>query len=210
MRRREFIALAGGAAAWPLSVSAQQSDPLRRVAGLMSTSASDTEEQAGLAAFVERLRELGWKEGRNLRLDIRWGAADDERNGQYAAELVALAPEVIFANTAQTVSALQMVTRTIPIVLAGVVDPLGAGFVESLARPGGNTTGLSAFEYTIAGKWLELLKEIAPHVLRVAVMRDPTTPTGIGQFGAIQAVAPIGMELGVIAVHGDFDKIERA
>jgi putative tryptophan/tyrosine transport system substrate-binding protein len=209
MRRRALLATVGAAAVSSFVARAQQSEPIRRVGGLLSTDERDAEEQARLAAFVVRLGELGWNEGRNLRLDIRWGGADDERNRRYAAELVALVPDVIFADTAQTVGALRRVTPTIPIVFAGVVDPVGAGFVESLPRPGGNTTGLSAFEYSIAAKWLELLKELAPRVARAAVLRDPTTPSGIGQFAAIQAVAPIGMELSVIAVQGDLDEIER-
>ena len=209
MRRREFIATLGVTVLSPLMARAQQLEPLRRVGALMSTAESDTKEQANLAAFVARLKELGWIEGRNLRLDIRWGAADDERNRRYAAELVALVPDVILADTSQTVGALQKATRTIPIVFAGATDPVGAGFVESLARPGGNTTGFTAFEYSIAGKWLELLRESAPRMKRAAVLRDPTIAAGVGQFAAIQALAPEGIELSAINVH-NAGTIERA
>jgi len=210
MRRRDFIAALGGAAAvWPVATRAQQPERTRRVGALMSTGESDPEEQARLTAFVQRLKELGWIEGGNLRLDVRWGSGDDERNRRYASELVALAPDVVLADTTQTIAILQKATRTIPIVFAGVIDPVGAGFVESLARPGGNTTGFTGFEYAIGAKWLELLREIAPRVTRAAVLRDPTLSSGIGQFAAIQAVAPMGIELSAVDVH-DADSIERA
>jgi putative tryptophan/tyrosine transport system substrate-binding protein len=209
VRRRDFAVFVGAAVAWPLMARAQQSEPLRRVGALLSTGEGDAQEQANLAAFVARLKELGWIEGRNLRLDIRWGAADDERNRRYAAELVALVPDVILADTSQTVGALQKATRTIPIVFAGATDPVGAGFVESLARPGGNTTGFTVFEYSIAGKWLELLRESAPRMKRAAVLRDPTIASGVGQFAAIQALAPEGIELSAINVH-NAGTIERA
>jgi putative tryptophan/tyrosine transport system substrate-binding protein len=210
VNRRAFIAAAAATALSPLMVRAQQSEPIRRVGGLLSGGESAAEEQAHLAAFVARLKELGWSEGRNLHLDIRWGAGEDERIRRYPAELVALAPDVIVTDTTQTITVLQRAARIIPIVFAGVIDPVGGGFVESLARPGGNATGFSTFEYAIAAKWLELLKEIAPRLTRVAVLRDPTVSSGIGQFAAIQAVAPLGMELSVISTHQELDDIERA
>ena len=186
MRRREFITLLGSAAAaWPLAVRAQQ--PTRRVGLLMSTVEDDPEGQARVRAFLEGLQELGWAYGRNVRVDIRWTAGNPADSNKYAAELVALAPDVIFASASVNVAALQRVTRTVPIVFANVIDPVGAGFVASLARPGGSTTGFSAFEYSLSGKWLELLKEIAPNVTRVAVLRDPSLAAGIGQYAAIQA-----------------------
>jgi putative ABC transport system substrate-binding protein len=194
-RRREFITLLGGAAAWPLAAWAQPTYQKRRVGVLMHMSENHTEGQARVAAFREGLQELGWIDGRNLRLEVRWGAGDAERIRRFAAELVALRADVIFASASNTVAALQKATRTVPIVFAAVIDPIGAGFVESMARPGGNSTGFVAFEYAIAAKWLELLKEIAPAVTRAAVLRDPTYAAGIGQFAAIQAVGPIGMEL---------------
>jgi putative tryptophan/tyrosine transport system substrate-binding protein len=210
MRRRAFIATIGATALSPLLARAQQSERQRRVGALMSTGEGDPEEQARLAAFRARLAELGWSEGGNLRLDIRWGAGEDERNRGFATELVALAPDVILAGTTQSVTVLQKATRTIPIVFAGVIDPVGGGFVESLSHPGGNITGFATFEYAIAAKWLELLKEVAPRVRRAAVLRDPTISSGIGQFAAIQAVAPIGLELSVITIHDDLKEIERA
>jgi len=199
MRRREFITLLGSAAAaWPLAVRAQQ--PTRRVGLLMSTVEDDPEGQARVRAFLEGLQELGWAYGRNVRVDIRWTAGNPADSNKYAAELVALAPDVIFASASVNVAALQRVTRTVQIVFANVIDPVGAGFVASLARPGGSTTGFSAFEYSLSGKWLELLKEIAPNVTRVAVLRDPSLAAGIGQYAAIQALAPpsFGVELSPI------------
>jgi putative ABC transport system substrate-binding protein len=210
MRRREFIIFTAGAASWPLVAGAQEARRLPIIGALMSTGETDLEEQPRLAAFVGRLRELGWIEGRNVHLEIRWGAANDDINRRYAAELVAMKADVIVADTSQTVAALQKATDAIPIVAAGFTDPVGAGFVESLARPGGNITGLAGFEYAIAAKWLELLKEIAPDVTRVAVVRDPTIASGIGQFAAIQTVATIGTELSVVAAHDSLDEIERA
>jgi ABC-type uncharacterized transport system substrate-binding protein len=210
MRRRAFIAAIGAAALSPLPARAQQLERQRRVAALMSTGAGDAEEQARLAAFRARLAELGWSEGRNVGLDIRWGAGEDEPNRRFATELVALAPDVILADTTQSITVLQKTTRTIPIVFAGVIDPVGGGFVESLSHPGGNITGLATFEYAIAAKWLELLKEVAPRVSRAAVLRDPTISSGVGQFAAIQAVAPIGLELSVITIHDDLKNIDRA
>ena len=210
MKRREFITLLGGAAAaWPLAARAQPTDQKRRVGVLMHMSENHAEGQARVAAFREGLQELGWIDGRNLRLEVRWGGGDAERIRRFAAELVALRADVIFASASNTVAALQKATRKVPIVFAAVIDPIGAGFVESMARPGGNSTGFVAFEYAIAAKWLELLKEIAPAVTRAAVLRDPTYAAGIGQFAAIQAVGPIGMELSAIAVH-DAGAIEPA
>jgi putative tryptophan/tyrosine transport system substrate-binding protein len=209
MRRREFITMLGSAAAWPLAARAQPTDQKRRVGVLMHMSENHAEGQARVAAFREGLQELGWIDGRNLRLEVRWGVGDAERIRRFATELVALRADVIFASASNTVAALQKATRTVPIVFAAVIDPIGAGIVESMARPGGNSTGFVAFEYAIAAKWLELLKEIAPAVTRAAVLRDPTYAAGIGQFAAIQAVGPIGMELSAIAVH-DAGAIEPA
>ena len=209
MKRRAFITLiAGAAAAWPLAARAQQGERMRRIGVLMNVGESDPQGRARLGAFVQRLTELGWSDGRNAHLDIRWGAGKAELFRQYATELVALRPDVILANASATVAALQQVTRSVPIVFAGVIDPVGAGLVKSMARPGGNTTGFTIFEYVISAKWLELLKEIVPSVTRAAVLRDPTIAAGIGQFAAIQAVGPIGMELSVVDLH-DADAIER-
>ena len=211
LKRREFITLLGGAAAaWPLAARAQQPERMRRIGVLMSLAADDPEAQARLAAFLQGLQQLGWTDGRNVRIDYRWAAGDADRIRRYAAELVALAPDVILASGSPSVAALLQATRTVPIVFAHVADPVGAGFVESLARPGGNATGFTLFEYGISGKWLELLKEIAPGVTRVAVLRDPAIAAGIGQFAAIQAVAPsFGVELRPIDVR-DAGEIERA
>jgi len=210
VRRREFITLVGGAAvARPLAARAQQTERMRRIGVLMALTADDPEGQARLAAFLQGLQELGWTDGRNARIDIRWGGADVDRYRRSAAELAALAPDVILANFASAAAALQQATRTVPIVFVGVVDPVGAGFVASLARPGGNATGFALFEYGISGKWLELLKEIAPRVTRAAVLRDASV-SGVGQLGAIQSVAPsLGVELSPIGLR-DADEIERA
>jgi putative ABC transport system substrate-binding protein len=212
VKRREFISLLGGAAAaWPLAARAQpQPERMRRIGVLMNVVESDPEGQARRAVFVQRLKELGWIEGRNVRFDFRGGAGEGELYRQYATELVALSPDVIFATASAVVAALQQATRTHPIVFSTVIDPVGAGLVESLARPGGNTTGFIAFEYAIGAKWLELLKEIAPGVTRAAVLRDPAIAAGIGQFAAIQAVGPIGMELSVISTRGDAGAVENA
>ncbi len=211
MRRRDFITLLGGtAAAWPLAARAQQPERMRRVGGLVNLSADDPEGQARVAAFLQGLQEAGWAVGRNVRIDIRWGAGDAERIRRNATELVALAPDVIFANTFPIVVALQQATRAVPIVFAGLIDPVGAGLVTSLARPGGNTTGFAGFEYGMSVKWLELLKQIAPHVTRVAVLRDSLTTVGIGQLAAIQGVAPsFGVELSPLVVRDD-SEIEPA
>jgi putative ABC transport system substrate-binding protein len=187
MIRREFISLLGGAAvAWPLAARTQQGERPRRIGVLMNLAADDPQGQARIAAFVQGLAQLGWTEGRNVRIDYRWGPGDAERYRRYAAELVRLAPDIILASASPTVAAFQQTNRTVPIVFASVIDPVGAGFVASLARPGGNATGFITFEYALAAKWLELLKEIAPGVTRAAVLRDPATAAGIGQFAAIQ------------------------
>jgi ABC-type uncharacterized transport system substrate-binding protein len=211
MRRRDFITLIGGAAAnWPLAAHAQQGEPMRRIAVLMNAAADDPEDQAEVAAFQHVLQQLGWSDGRNVRFDIRWGENDVDRERKYAAELVALAPDVVLASGTQSVAAFQHITRTMPMVFVRVSDPVGAGFVDSLARPGGNTTGFMLFEYSLSGKWLELLKQIAPSVTRAAIFRDPANPAGIAQFGAIQAAAQsLGIEVSPISVR-DAQEIERA
>ena len=210
IKRREFISLLGGAAAtWPLAARAQQPERMRRIGVLMNVEADEPVGQPRIAAFVEGLQQLGWTDGRNVRIDTRWPGGDPDRVRKYAAELVGLAPNVILASASPSVAALQRVTRSVPIVFANVIDPVGAGFVASLARPGGNTTGFSSFEYSISGKWLELLKEIAPNVTRAAVVRDPALAAGIGQFAAIQAMAPPSFELTLIDMR-DPGEIERA
>jgi ABC-type uncharacterized transport system substrate-binding protein len=209
MRRREFTALLGGAIAWPPAARAQQAGQMRRIGVLMAATADDPEYQARIGAFQQALALLGWIDGHNARIDTRWATnADDIR--RHAAELAALAPDVILAATGTTtVAPLLQATRTVPIVFVIVIDPVGAGFVASLARPGGNATGFLMFEYGLSGKWLELLKQIAPGVTRVAVLRDPTIVSGIGQFGAIQSAAPsLGMEATPINVR-DVGDIER-
>jgi putative ABC transport system substrate-binding protein len=211
VRRREFITLLGGmAAAWPLAARAQQADRVRRIGVLMNVAADDPQGQAGVAAFQQVLQQFGWSDGRNVRIDTRWGENDVDRDRRYAAELVALAPDVILASGTLSVAALQKATRTLPIVFVGVSDPVGAGFVDTLARPGGNTTGFMIFEYSLSGKWLELLKQIAPRLTRAAVLRDSANPAGIAQFGAIQAVAQsLGVELRPVDTR-DAGEIERA
>jgi putative tryptophan/tyrosine transport system substrate-binding protein len=210
MRRREFMSLVGGAASWPLAAGAQQPEQVRRIGVLMNVAASDPEGQAGVDAFQQVLQQGGWSDGRNLRIDIRWGENDVDRDRKYAAELVALAPGVILANGTLSVAALQHVTRTLPIVFVGVADPVGAGFVDTLARPGGNVTGFMIFEYSLSGKWLELLKQIAPQLTQAAVLRDPANPAGIAQFGAIQTAAQsLGVEVKPVSVR-DAGEIERA
>ena len=199
MRRRQFIALLGGAVAWPLAARAQQGERVRRISVLMSVAADDREGQARLAAFLQGLQELGWIDGRNVRVDTRWGAGDGERVRKYSVELVALTPDVILASGGSVVAPLLQATRTVPIVFTQTPDPVGAGFVESLARPGGNATGFSIWDYSMAGKWLELLKLTAPGVTRVAVIRDPATPQGIGQFSAVHSLAPsLGLDVSPI------------
>ena len=191
MKRRAFITLLGGAvSAWPLAAGAQQRERMRRIGVLLPATADDAHYQTWLGAFLQGLDPLGWTIGRNVQIDIRWATANADAVRRHATELAALVPDVILAPGASTVGPLLQVTRTVPIVFAVVADPIGAGFVEKLARPGGNATGFMAFEYSISGKWLELLKQVAPAVTRVAVLRDSTTTTGIGQFGVIQAMAP--------------------
>jgi ABC-type uncharacterized transport system substrate-binding protein len=210
--RREFITLLGGAAiAWPLAARAQQGSGMRRI-GLLSggLNANNPDTQANIAAFQQGLEQLGWSVGRNVRIDYRWGEGKADSIREYAAELVALAPDVIFASGNSTIPSLLQATRTVPIVFVNVADPVGSGFVDSLARPGGNATGFVQFEYNLSGKWLELLKEIAPGVTRAAVLRDPAIVSGIGQFAVIQSVASsVGMEVSPVNVR-DPGEIERA
>jgi putative tryptophan/tyrosine transport system substrate-binding protein len=209
MRRREFITLfCGTAAMWPLAARAQQPERMRRIGVLMNYTSDNLEGQARLGLFVNALQRLGWIDGRTARIDIRWAGADRAQFKQCASELLAAAPDVILAHASPSVAALQQASQSVPIVFTNVIDPVGAGFVESLARPGGNTTGFALFEYTIAGKWLELLKETGPGVTQVAVLRDPTIAAGIGQFAAIQAAGVIGIDLSVMDIR-DKAVIER-
>jgi putative ABC transport system substrate-binding protein len=210
MRRREFITLLGGAAAWPIAARGQQRERMRRVGVLMGgLAADDPEAQARITAFVQGLAQLGWMDGRNIRVDYRFGLGDVARQRKYAEELVALAPHVILAAGSGGMGPLLQATRTIPIVFANVVDPVGAGFVESLARPGGNATGFMSLEFSLSGKWLELLKQIAPRVVRVAVLRNPNASVQIAQFAAVQgAAASLGVELTPINAR-DAVAIER-
>jgi putative tryptophan/tyrosine transport system substrate-binding protein len=209
MERRALITLLAGAAAWPLAAHAQQPDRIRRI-GAFAGIEEDAEGQARFAAFLQGLRQLGWTDGRNVRIDYRWGGGNADNIRKQAAELAALAPDVILAAGAAVAGPLLQATRTVPIVFVIVPDPVGAGFVDSLARPGGNATGFITYEYSISAKWLELLKQIAPDVTRAAVLRDPAISTGIGQFGAIQAVAPsLGVEVSPVNVR-DAGEIERA
>jgi putative tryptophan/tyrosine transport system substrate-binding protein len=209
--RRELITLLGGAAAWPLVARAQQpAQRVRRIGVLLPFTPDDPESQARMLAFAQGLQSLGWTVGDNLRIDIRWGAADADRNRRYAAELLALGPDVILANAGGEITAVQQATRSVPIVFANAVDPVGLGFVASLARPGGNVTGFTPAEFGQSGKWLELLKEIAPRVTRAAVLVNRAFPAGIAQFGAIQAVAPsLGVEISSIDLR-DAGEIEHA
>jgi ABC-type uncharacterized transport system substrate-binding protein len=212
MKRREFITLLGrAAAAWPLAARAQQAEGMRRIGVLMASAADDSESQARIAAFLQGLAQLGWADGRNVRIDTRWATTDPDDLRRHAAELAALAPDVLVAATGTvTVAPLLQATRTVPIVFVQVIDPVGAGFVVSLARPGGNATGFTIYEYGMSGKWLEFLKEIAPRMARAAVLRDPAIASGIGQFAAVQAVAPsLGVELSPVDVR-DAGEIERA
>ena len=210
VRRRDFIkVVAGSAAAWPLAAQAQQPEPMRRIGVLMNRAANDAEGQARLAAFRQALEQLGWSEGRNMRIDIRWGEDKIDLEHKYAAELVALAPDVILASGTMSVAALQALSRTLPIVFAAVADPAGAGFVESLARPGGNATGFMLYEYSLGGKLLELLREIAPGVTRVAVLRNPTNPALLATFGAVRGAAQLlGVEVSAVDTRGA-GEIER-
>ena len=211
MRRRQFITLLGGvAAAWPLAARAQQGERMRRIGALMPHVASNPQVQARNAAFLEGLRDLGWTVGRNVEVDYRWSAGVAGETHKYAAELVALAPDVILATGSASLGPLLQATRSVPIVFAIVPDPVGAGFVDSLAKPGGNATGFMTFEPGISAKWLELLKELVPGMRRTAVLRDPTITAGIGMWSAIQAVSPsLGVELRPIDVR-NASEIERA
>ena len=208
--RRKFVAALSGAVAWPLTARAQQADRMRRVAVLNGSSVDDTQGQADVAAFLQGLQQLGWTEGRNVHIETRWGGGNPADLRKYAAGLVAFAPDVILAGGAASVGPLIEATRTVPIVFAIVPDPVGAGYVESLARPGGNATGFMMFEYNLSGKWLELLKEIAPSVTRAAILRDTSIAAGIGQFAIIQSVAPsVGVDVTPIDLR-DASEIERA
>jgi putative ABC transport system substrate-binding protein len=199
--RREFITLLGGTAAWPLVAHAQQGERVRLIGVLMSPAAN-AEQHANLAAFLEVLQQLGWIDGRNVRIDTRWAGGDVHESRRHAGELVALAPDVILAAGTLAAESLLQATRTVPIVFNNVADPVGAGLVKSMARPGGNATGFTQFEYSLSGKWLELLKQIAPSVTRVAVLRDAAITSGIGQFAVIQSVAPsIGVDVSAINAH---------
>jgi ABC-type uncharacterized transport system substrate-binding protein len=208
MRRREFVSLLGSAAAWPLAARAQQPERMRRIGVLTNLAADDPEAQTRVGAFLQGLQEFGWAVGRNMRIDLRWGGGDAEKTRRYATELVALAPDVILTSGATALGPLLQATRSVPIVFAQVPDPVGSGLVNSLAWPGGNATGFTTFEYGLSGKWLELLKQIAPTVTQIAVIRDPTISAGIGQWGALQAVAP-SVRIGLRAVNvRDADEIE--
>jgi putative ABC transport system substrate-binding protein len=211
MRRREFLGVLGSAGiAWPLAAAAQQPERIRRIGPLMAAGADDPEYQSRIGVFRQRLEQLGWTEGRNARIDIRWATTNADEIRRHAGELTALAPDVILAATGTTtVAPLLEATRAVPIVFVLVIDPVGAGFVSSLARPGGNATGFLMFEYGLSGKWLELLKQIAPSITKVAVLRDPAIASGVGQFGAVRSAAPsFGMEASPINVR-DAGEIER-
>jgi putative ABC transport system substrate-binding protein len=211
MRRREFLGVLGTAGVgWPLAAAAQQSERMRHIGLLMAAGADDPEYQARIRAFQQELEQLGWTEGRNAWIDTRWATTNADEIRKHASELAALTPDVILAATGTTtVAPLLEATRTVPIVFVLLIDPVGAGFVSSLARPGGNATGFLMFEYGLSGKWLELLKQISPSVTRVAVLRDPAIASGIGQFGAVQSAAPsFGMEASPINVR-DVGEIER-
>jgi putative ABC transport system substrate-binding protein len=209
MKRREVIALLGAAATWPVAARAQQAERIRRIGVLMPLAADNPEGQARVAAFRQGLEVLGWTDGHNLRIEYRWATGNVDNVRQHSAELAALGLEVVLAPGSTTVGSLVQASRNLPIVFVNVVDPVGAGFVESLARPGGNVTGFTQFEYSTSGKWLELLKQIAPRVERAAVLRDSAAPSGMGQFAAIQAVtATVGVEVTPVAVR-DPAEIER-
>jgi putative tryptophan/tyrosine transport system substrate-binding protein len=212
MNRRELITLIGGAATvtWPLAARAQRSDQMKRVGVLMNTAAENPEGQSGVKSFQQVLQQSGWIDGQNLYIDLRWGENDVERDRRYASELVALKPNAVLASGTLSVAALQQVTRSIPIVFVQVSDPVGAGVVNTLARPGGNTTGFMNFEYSLSGKWLELLKQLAPGVTRVLVIRNPANPAAIGQFSAIQALAQsLGVEVRPVSMR-DANEMQRA
>jgi putative tryptophan/tyrosine transport system substrate-binding protein len=209
MQRRQFIGLLGGAAAWPIGARAQQPSGQKRIGVLMTTAADEPTSQADLAAFAQGLQELGWSVGRNVRIEYRWGEGDLDKFRKFAAELVALKPDVVLATAGSVVGAFQQVSRTVPIVFVTTIDPVGGGWVESLAHPSTNATGFAAYEFSMSGKWLDLLKQIAPEVNRVAVIRDVTVPAGIGGFTAVQSAAgPFNMEVTPIGVR-DAGEIER-
>jgi putative ABC transport system substrate-binding protein len=208
VRRREFISLLGGATAWPLAARAQQGERMRRIGVLMNTT-EESDQQARLAAFMQALQQLGWTDGRNVRIETRWAGGSAPEIRRHAGELVALAPDVIFATGTAAMGPFLQATRTVPIVFVNVADPIGAGFVDSLSHPGGNATGFIQFEYSLSGKWVELLKQIAPGVTRAAVLRDPTITSAIGQFAVIQSVAQsVGVEVSAINPR-DAGEIER-
>src|SRR5258706_491221 len=211
MQRREFITLVGGAVALlPLAARGQQNERIQRVGVLLGQAAGDPQGQARIAAFLQALQNLGWTAGRKLRVDIRWGAGNSDEIRRHASELVAFKPDVIIASGSATVGPLLQATSTVPIVFVIVPDPVGAGFVDSLARPGGNATGFTSYEYGLSGKWLELLKEIAPRLTRAAVIRDPTLASGPAQFAAIQSMAPsLGVEVSPVNMR-DVAELERA
>jgi putative ABC transport system substrate-binding protein len=211
MRRREFISLLGGAAAaWPLAVNAQQTEQMRRISILTGIAGEDAQTKIRIAAFLQELQKLGWADGRNVRIDTRAGAGNPATMRKYAAELVALAPDVIVVSGTTPLGMLLEATHSVPIVFTIVVDPMGAGFIDKLSRPGGNATGFMMFDYSLSGKWLELLKQVAPGVTQVAVLRDTSSSAGVGQFAVIQAVAPsLGLEVSAIKV-GDARELDRA
>jgi putative ABC transport system substrate-binding protein len=210
MKRREFISLLGGAATWPLAAHAQQPERMWRVGALSGTGGDDPASQERLSVFLQEMNKLGWTVGRNLRLEERWGAGNVEHLRKQAMELIALAPDAILASGTVAMPPLLQATRTVPIVFINVADPVGAGFINSLARPGGNVTGFMQFEYSLSGKWLELLKEIAPNIKRVAVIRDQNTSSGIGQFAVIQAFAPaLGIDVSPINAR-DVEAVQSA
>jgi putative ABC transport system substrate-binding protein len=207
MKRREFITLLGGAAGWPIAARAETAEKMRRIGVLMNTDNLD--QRANYATFLQVLQQLGWTDGHNVRIDIRWAGGQASEIRKYATEIVSLAPDVIVTGGTASVAPLLQATRTVPIIFANVADPVGAGFVDTMARPGGNTTGFVQFEYSFCGKWPELLKQIAPAVTRVAVLRDPDISSGIGQFAVIQATAPsIGLEVSALNVR-DAEDIKR-
>jgi putative ABC transport system substrate-binding protein len=210
MRRRELITLLGGAtAAWPLAARAQQAERMRRMGVLMNVGEASAVGERALALFKQALERLGWSDGRNIQLTVRWAAGDPALFRKHAVELVGLEPDVLFAVSTPAVTPLRNASRTVPIVFIAVIDPVGSGLVRSLARPSGNATGFVTFEYALAAKWLELLKEVAPRLARAAVLRDPTIAAGIGQFAAIQAVGAVGMELSAIDLR-DAAEVEQA
>jgi len=210
IERRKFLATLGAAASWPLAARAQQAEPVRRIGVLLNLTADDPEASARVTAFAQGLQQLGWTDGRNVRIEYRWGAMDADRARRYAPELLALAPDVILAVGAPAAVALRQAAPAVPLVFVNIVDPVSAGLVDSLAQPGGNATGFIPFEYVISAKWLELLKEVAPQLKRVAVLRDPDRASGIGQLAVIQAAAPsFGVEVRPVSVR-DADEIERA